>query len=119
MSMIGRIAMAVFALGAFAVLSPATAYANCSDAEPSLCSKNECLSRNATAHDTCDSQPRSCKNVDSSNKSELQARLLVNRNCLAARQHVQKCFRSTNTSHVGPIKDAQAAIATCESKIAE
>lgn len=113
MNMIGRIAMAVFALGAFAVLSPAPAYAACSDAD--LCTEQECTNRQAQVHPTCD-QPRSCA-ANNLSQDELRARLAINQACLAARQNVQACFSSSDTGHDEAITGVQNAIATCQSKI--
>ncbi|WP_417835174.1 hypothetical protein [Thalassospira xiamenensis] len=114
MSMIGRIAMAVFALGAFAVLSPAPAYAACSDADPNLCSEQQCNTLQSQVHSTCD-QPRTCNGI--TDQTELKRRLAVNQACLKARQNVQACFSSTDSGHQTPITDAQTTIANCQSKI--
>jgi|GEM_PF-2284397 len=113
MSMIGRIAMAVFALGAFAALSPAPAYAACVDAD--LCTEQECNNRQAVVHPTCD-QPRSC-GANNLTQDELRARLAINQACLAARQNVQACFSAPDAGHNDFITGVEGVIAVCESKI--
>ncbi|WP_404425713.1 hypothetical protein [Thalassospira australica] len=112
MSMIGRIAMAVFALGAFAALSPAPAYAACSDAD--RCTEQECNTRQSRVHPTCD-QPRSCNGI--TDQAELQRRLAVNQACLAARQNVQACFSAPDSGHNEAITGVQNAIDNCQAAL--
>lgn len=115
MTLIGRIMMVALALGAFATFSSTSAFAACTDADPNLCSVDECRSRQAIVHPTCD-QPRSC-NANNLTQAELKSRLAINQACLAARQNVQACFSGSDAGHNAAITAVQNAIATCQSKI--
>jgi hypothetical protein len=96
------------------VLSPDIALAQCSQAD--LCSSSTCSALQHNVHPACD-QPRSCANVNVNNKQELVRRLLINQQCLAARQDVALCFSNPDPGHEQAIKSVENAIVTCRVKL--
>lgn len=93
---------------------PNIAFAQCSVAD--RCSEGVCNALQRTVHPACD-RPRSCVNINAGNKVELARRLVINQECLAARQDVALCFSAPDPGHQQAIQSVENAIVTCEVKL--
>lgn len=110
------IAPAIF-IGAIAistVLLPHPALAQCSKADQ--CDPSECRERHDLVDQYCKHKTRSCRKVKASDKNTLALYIERNKDCLAARQYVALCFKTTDENHRKEIVAAQSALDTCETK---
>jgi hypothetical protein len=110
--------MLIAAIAAIAISAPfiSSARAQCSTADK--CTAQECGTRQNNVHPTCD-VPRSCGSIaaTSANRAELQRRLQLNQNCLAARTNVSQCFSNADTCHDQQFIDIRSSIQAYENKL--
>jgi hypothetical protein len=105
--------VAAFALGAALLLTTASVQAQCAAANlrKDDCTETQCRALHDAQTTICNT-PRSCNGVTA--QEQRAARLILNQNCLAARQATGACFKTVDSNHQKMIDEAQTAINKCQ-----